>query len=278
MKDDKADSFKSSSSVNVVEMVKQNPQIINSLRQLGLNQYQAKVYLALSALGKSTAGEISDKSEVPRARAYDVLEELSQKGFVAVKSGRPVQYSSLPIDEAVSTLKKHRQTFLVEELKKMEDLGSKLQGLMKNASVKQGFPVDENVWTLKGRDAIYSKMATMLEKSKKHVTISTSADGVCRKLLAHRNQLKDAFSRGVKVNVVSQIPKDHEAWTACGDVLKMTQIHDKSIPTRMLLADDQALLFLTHDKTEPEEEVGLWVKSPHMISTLKEALPVQARK
>lgn len=258
-------------------MVKQNQEVFNSLRQLGLNEYQAKTYVALSLLGSSTAGEISDKSDVPRARAYDVLEELAQRGFAAIKNGRPVKYSALPIGEAVSTLKNLKKNKFEDELAKMEALKGTLESSMKTMTPRQDYSVEENVWTLKGRDALYSKMGSMIEKAKNHVVFSSTPFGVCRKLLHHKLALDKARGRGVRFHVVSQIPKDHEIWKTCAGALENTKIHDKSLPTRMVLSDDQALIFLTDEKTAPEDEVGVWLKSPHLVSTLKEAVPSLAR-
>ncbi|MFA6048350.1 MAG: helix-turn-helix domain-containing protein [Candidatus Micrarchaeia archaeon] len=271
--EDFENSIKSGSALKLHEVVKQNPNLLNSLRQLGLNEYQAKVFLALSVLGKSTAGEISEKSDVPRARAYDVLEELSTKGFAAIKSGRPVQYAAIPVSEAVKTLKRQKETALQAELEKIESIGETLKSTMKGASVREGFPVEENVWTLRGRDAIYSKMASMISEAKNQVILSSSAEGVCRKVLAHQKEFDRAKSRGVKFHVVAQIPKTHEAWKTCGTQLNNSTIHDKTLPSRMLLSDDQALLFLTHENSAPEDEVGLWIKSPHFVSTIREAVP-----
>ena len=42
--------------------------------------------------GVSTAGELSNISDVPRSRTYDVLESLEKKGFALVKLGKPVKY------------------------------------------------------------------------------------------------------------------------------------------------------------------------------------------
>ncbi len=257
-------------------MVKQNPELLPSLRQLGLNEYQAKVYIALSVLGQSTAGGIADKSKVPRARAYDVLEELCSKGFAAVKSGRPVEYSSLPISEAVKTLKRLKESDTRDELLKMDSLGASLQELMKTASVRNEFSAEENVWTLKGRDAIYSKMASMIAGAKSHVVLSSSPEGVCRKMLTHQSEFEKAGKRGVKMHLVSQIPKDHRAWKTCGNAINLMQLHEKTLPTRMMLSDDQALIFLTHESVPAEEEVGVWINSPHLVSTLKESVPALA--
>ena len=52
---------------------------INKLRDFGLNSYEAKIWTALLSKGISTAGELSDISNVPRSRSYDVLESLEME-------------------------------------------------------------------------------------------------------------------------------------------------------------------------------------------------------
>ena len=58
---------------------------LNKLKQFGLNSYEAKIWTALLSRGVSTAGELSDISNVPRSRSYDVLESLEKKGFIIMK-------------------------------------------------------------------------------------------------------------------------------------------------------------------------------------------------
>ena len=57
---------------------------LNKLKALGLNSYEAKLWVALLSVGTSTAGELSDIANVPRSRSYDVLEGLEKKGFIRV--------------------------------------------------------------------------------------------------------------------------------------------------------------------------------------------------
>src|SRR3989344_6466208 len=108
-----------------------NPEVLNSLRQLGLNQYEAKAYYALANCGIHTAGELALRAELPRPRIYDVLMELQNKGFVLIQQGRPVKYNALPIVEAIKTLKKQKQETLEGELIKCEELGEKLSQKIK---------------------------------------------------------------------------------------------------------------------------------------------------
>jgi len=66
---------------------------LNKIRSLfSLNLYEARIWTALLSRGVSTAGELSDIGNVPRSRAYDVLESLEKKGFIIMKLGKPIKY------------------------------------------------------------------------------------------------------------------------------------------------------------------------------------------
>lgn len=53
-----------------------------SLESVGLNDKQAKVYLALLELGQTTAYAIAERCDVKRPTVYVILDELRQKGLV----------------------------------------------------------------------------------------------------------------------------------------------------------------------------------------------------
>ncbi|HLC73609.1 MAG TPA: helix-turn-helix domain-containing protein, partial [Candidatus Nanoarchaeia archaeon] len=83
---------------------------LQKLRQaFNLNIYEVKIWTALLSRGISTAGELSDISEVPRSRSYDVLETLEKKGFVIMKLGKPIKYIAVKPEDIVSRIKKDVQ-------------------------------------------------------------------------------------------------------------------------------------------------------------------------
>lgn len=236
-----------------------NPEILNSLRQLGLNQYEAKAYYALANFGVHTAGELAERAELPRPRIYDVLTELQGKGFVLIQQGRPVKYAALPIGEAVKTLKGQRQTRLEEELEKFEDIGKKLSLKIKTQTAPAASG-DEAIWTLKGREAIYSKISSMISNAKQHVAIATDEKGWIRKSKVHGKELDKAAKRGAEITVIAPVSTPG-----------IQAIHlPKELPSRMVLADDQALLFLSPKEAKAEDEAALWLKNPHFVQTFKQ--------
>ena len=254
-----------------------NPELLVHLRNLGLNQYEAQAYLTLSLGGVSTAGEVAEGGSIARPRVYDVLEKLQEKGFVAIKSGRPVKYAAVGIGEAVETLKKHHQNRVLDEVAKMDDISKQLQKKLETSTATRKYGIEDNVWTLRGRNAIYSRMAEMLGRSKEHIVVSSHPEGIVSKIRANLKHFENAKARGVKIHIVSPFSKITDKRSAihsqASQINKLaTSMIDKPVPTRMMLSDNEALIFLTGEKSPAEEEVGLWINSPHLVSTLKQAL------
>ena len=53
------------------------------LKEIGLTDYETKVYLALLELGKSSSGEILKKAELRTGKIYEILNSLKNKGLVS---------------------------------------------------------------------------------------------------------------------------------------------------------------------------------------------------
>ncbi len=244
-----------------------NRELLDTLRKLDLNEYEAKAFLALSTHGANTAGELSEKAELPRPRIYDVLKGLHDKGFVVIKPGRPIKYSANSITEAIKTLKKHKQNQLESELKRVEEIGEGLNlTLIPNSQMGDLAKIEDTVWTIKGRDVLYNKMASMISQAKNHVLISSSPEGLKRKFESAQKELERAKNKGVKIQTVSHAINDKI-------IQRLSSFHtSKKLSSRFVVADDEALLFLSPDNTHPDEEVGIWIKNPHLANTFRDLI------
>ena len=262
------DSLKSSkpnttSGLHSMPTISKNSDVISNLRGLGLNEYEAKAYYALASSSTCTAGELATKAQLPRPRVYDVLTALQDQGFVVLRPGRPVKYSALPITEAIDTLKKQKRAELEKQLTHYENMSREMQSKIKAGSLVEGYAIEDNVWTLKGKDAINSKLASMLAEAKQHVVLSSTQLGMQQKLKLHGLLLQQAKSRGVKIHAITPKPVSELTTLAHSTT-------NAALPTRFVLADDQALLFLTSEETHSDDEVGLWLKNPHVTQTPKQ--------
>ena len=95
---------------------------VENLVQLGLKEYEAKIYVALVGLGEANVRRIHEVSGVPRPRVYDVLNALDEKGFIEIRQGSPLMYYAVRPDIVVSILKKDLDTAALESVKTLEAL------------------------------------------------------------------------------------------------------------------------------------------------------------
>ena len=91
--------------------------IIESLKDLGFNTYEAKVYVALLKHYPATGYEVSKLADVPQSRTYDTLKALSQKQVVTSTQEKPITYSPIKPSELTKRYKR-KMTSNIEFLEK----------------------------------------------------------------------------------------------------------------------------------------------------------------
>lgn len=83
---------------------------IEQLERFGLSNYAARTFVALSTLGRGTAREVSQVSEVPRTRVYDAIDELHDRGLVDVQNSSPKQFWAISAETASRTFEHELHT------------------------------------------------------------------------------------------------------------------------------------------------------------------------
>ncbi|MEM4270652.1 MAG: helix-turn-helix domain-containing protein, partial [Candidatus Pacearchaeota archaeon] len=178
-------------------------EFLSRLRKIfDLNLYEAKVWTALLSRGISTAGELSNISDVPRSRTYDILESLEKKGFIVMKLGKPIKFVALKPEEVIERVKKNLIIEAQEKSKRLEqlkneDVINELSNLF-TQGIKYIEPSDLS-GSLRGRQNMYNHLDMMIRNASKSVNIVTTAEGLNRKLEALMPALKNARKRGVKI-------------------------------------------------------------------------------
>ena len=177
-------------------------ELIKKIKDFGLNSYEAKIWTALLSRGVSSAGELSDISNVPRSRTYDVLESLEKKGFIMMKLGKPIKYMAISPSEVINVIKKRIKEESTKQEQQMEELKSSaiLTELtsLHNTGIETVEPTDL-VGLLKSRENIYDYLDSIMKGAEKSVCIMTSADGLVRKSEYMKKTLKKLSERGVHV-------------------------------------------------------------------------------
>lgn len=133
------------------------------LKEAGLTDYEALVYLKLVLDGPSSAKEISESSGVPHTRVYDVLEALELKGWVEIGQGRPMRFKAKPPSEVINVIRLEHQNRLsrIEEV-----LLNDLQSIYDARSVE-----GSEIWFVRSVAGITNRIQTLAHSFKKELCI-----------------------------------------------------------------------------------------------------------
>ncbi len=241
---------------------------LNKLKDFGLNSYEAKLWTALLSRGVATAGELSDIANVPRSRSYDVLESLERKGFVIMKLGKPIKYIAVPPAEVLERVKKtikddaDKQADVIEGLKNSEVL-TELSTLH-----TQGITLVEPAeltGAVRGRQNLYSHLASAIKNAEKSVSIMTTKEGLKRKTEALKNAIQKAKNKGVRIRILA--PKD-AGETALSAFAKVK--NTDALPARFCVIDGKQVTFMVlNDEVHPNYDFGVWVNAEHFAKSFE---------
>lgn len=111
------------------------------LKELGLSDGEAKVYLALLKLGPSTVNKITKITEQHRTTIYDFLEHLSKKGLVSYVIKNKTKYYKIADPDKLLKMLKEKESHLTQILPQLRELAKipKEEVSVEVYSGKEGF-------------------------------------------------------------------------------------------------------------------------------------------
>ncbi|EMA52942.1 TrmB family transcriptional regulator [Halococcus thailandensis] len=113
------------------------------LSDLGLSEYEARVYRALLDTGPTTAKELSRASGVPMGRIYDVLASIETHSLIRSQSAsRPKKYVAVEPETALSRLLEDRRRELEARADQYEEVVEELV-----SELDASEPANERFWT-----------------------------------------------------------------------------------------------------------------------------------
>jgi sugar-specific transcriptional regulator TrmB len=249
-------------------------EILDALKNIGLNLYERKIYLALIAKGVATAGEVSEIAKVPRSRSYDVLESLADKGFVVAQSSKPIKYVALAPKDAIERAKdslhaKHSET--IERMDKMSK-SSVMQEL--ETIYSQGFSLIQPfdiAGTLKGRLSINQQVKSLLKGANSYINVITTDEGLEELHSKHMNVLKNRKKAGAKIRILSTDTKSRTA-KALSSVAELKAIENPM--GRIFNVDGENFMIALTDSKEVHQtqDVAFWAGSKHVAKDVLEPI------
>lgn len=240
-----------------MDEISEQQESVELLQQLGLKEYEARSFVALSRLGSGTAKDISEVSDVPRTRVYDAVRVLESKGLVEIQHSSPQQFRPVSIEAATTTL--------LDEYESRTERLESILGELAETPLPTEHEVVHEVWSLSGTSALTARTGELLEEADNEVVLVVGNPSVFSADLAA--DLRAARDRGLSV-IVGTVSPDLRAtvedevadievfesgleWLASDDMMEATEIG------RLLLVDRTTLLVSTVT-TDGTDEYGIF--------------------
>jgi sugar-specific transcriptional regulator TrmB len=236
------------------------PNPVEILRDLGLKEYEARCFVALTRMPHGTAKAVSDTADVPRTRVYDAVDQLQAYGLVDVQHSNPQQFRAIPVDKAVTLLRRDFD-------QQFDDLQHALDAL--DPVGGDALQDQDNVWTTVGGPSVTNRTVGFIDDADEEIVMvldGIGADSVSDRLA---ERLRAAANRGVTIYIGALTESTYEQVTAAVPEARtfesglewlqpQTEGENERIG-RLLLVDRAALLLSSIGSNGPEEETAIWI-------------------
>jgi len=232
-----------------------------ALQSLGFTKNDSKVLLALAKYKILSPADIAKFSDVDRARVYDSLNRLIEKGFIQkepVKRG--ANYQIIPLAKIFKTIRDGYK-------KRIEDTLT-IEKAITELEIDQE-ESEPRVWAINSRDKIRKKVKELISSSQNRIYFIITPDLLIKELGGYEWILKEIWNKKFSsdMEVVIALKFSEELKEEIIKLLKNSvKIHsiegDNVIPFGLLIADYGFLLTtLDQVKEAPEYTSGLWLEN-----------------
>jgi sugar-specific transcriptional regulator TrmB len=176
------------------------------LGTLDLREYETQALRELLTLGRSTAPNLAEATGIPRARIYDVLDTLADRGFVEVIPGRPKEFQAKHpeaiLDRAVENERQSYESFRDDIESTREAFVSTFGPLFERAS-EDVTPTEDLFHVVDVGDPSETETREQYNEADREVTVLTKSFAYLDSI---RPAFEDALERGVDVRVLMLDP------------------------------------------------------------------------
>ena len=235
--------------------------IEESLQTLGFTKNDSKVLLTLCKYKILSPADIAKHSGVDRARVYDSLNRLIERGFIQKEPiKRGANYQVIPIEKIFQTLR-DEYTRLIDETHLLEDVIGKLE-----IDPEESEP---RVWSINSKEKIRKKIKELIVQAQNRIFFIITPDLLMDELGGYVWITKELWNRKFVSNSV-QIVIALKFFDGIKEEIKKLlklkiKVHsivgDTVIPFGLLITDDHFLLTTLDQVSEaPEYTSGLWLE------------------
>ncbi len=232
-----------------------------ALQTLGFTKNDSKVLLTLCKFKILSPADIAKYSGVDRARVYDSLNRLIEKGFIQKEPiKRGANYQVIPIERIFKVIREEYKA-KIEDTLILEKIISELK-IDKEES-------EPRVWSINSRSKIRKKVKELISSANERVFFIITPDLLMQELGGYDWVLKELWNKKFSsdIQIVIALKYNELLKEEIKKLLKISiNIHsiegDNVIPFGLLITDNEFLLTTLDSVREaPEYTSGLWLEN-----------------
>jgi sugar-specific transcriptional regulator TrmB len=135
--------------------------LIAMLEHFNLDEIDAMMYMGLLQTGPVSVGNLAAKLDIERGKAYRSLEKLRNIGLLTTTMSNPIICTAVEPQEALSNIIQRKE----DEFVTMKKLAGKIVDDLNQITKRQITAETASVSVVQGRNNIYSRIGTLIQKS-----------------------------------------------------------------------------------------------------------------
>lgn len=211
-----------------------------TLREIGLNNYEIDAYVALLESGQITAMEISKKANVPYSKIYQVLNALKDRGWIRSVETRPTKYYPIQPLEALAAAQIRLEDKYADW---KQAIATELQPLYEKRELVER----PDILILHGQQGVLAKLEESFRKATKEIMIA--APEFAKTMITSAPFFLEALGR-TRVDIKLMVAGKADNWK---NVKSLSGIGELRVRGQMfgggiIVDGKEAILFLGEEK------------------------------
>jgi sugar-specific transcriptional regulator TrmB len=246
------------------------------LRDFGVTEKEAEIYIFLAKHGALRGGEISKRSKTHKALVYRILTSLQSKGLVTPTLEAPARFTVVNFETVIDLKIKAKR----EEATLLEKTKRELLSYWKKISQAAPESVLEKFTVIEGSHKIHPRISQMIRETEKQLSVVATVPGLMR--AEQYGVLDAAFDHpsrsNIKFRFLTEVNEQNlgeveallrKAPKAGFDFKGRNPALGLSLFPRMVIRDSQEILFfitpVESGYTAEKDEICLWTNSKALI-------------
>jgi len=225
---------------------REDAQLAEGLRSLGLTDYEIRVYLGILRHPLSRIPEIARWSGVPQPKVYATVKRLISRGLCETHLGPVNTYSALPPKNSFTPLLEELRAQHVDAKEVIKTLQKEHTAPSDSLGAREG-----RIKVFQGNQATSRNFRFLLSRVHRDVALLSRRPFV---VSDDDELMREAIERGVRVRIVVEIPDgfevDDEPVFRRQVEIGCESRHIERVPMRLAIFDQKVALLPLHDTTD----------------------------